>query len=386
MAALTVVLALLVAAGCAYGLLSLLCVARFFRRDADRSGAAGKGAALPVSILKPLRGPDPSGADNLSSFCAQDYPVFETLFGFRDEDDPALPLVREIVQKNAGSTPGRARVVVRREGTGANRKVLNLEALAAEARYPLLAISDGDMCVGNDYLRRVVGEFARDESTGMVTCLYKISAPSTIGSALESYAIALDFVPSVLVGRRVEGVRFGLGASMLVSKTALRAIGGLAALREYLADDYQLGFRLWEKGYTNVISTYVIENRVGDMSLREHLLHQIRWARTCRASRPAGYFGFGITHAFFFALLLLAIAPSPWSAGALAAVLALRCAVAFTVYARVIRTKAWLRWLPLLPLKDLLGFFFWVWSFAGSTVLWRGDRYRLLRGGKMERA
>ena len=113
----------------------------------------------------------------------------------------------------------------------------------------MLALSDSDMVVDKDYLRRIVAEFQSGGKTGIVTSLYKISSPESIGSALESLSIALDFIPSVLVARRLEGVTFGLGASILVSKEALRDIGGFGALTDYLADDYQLGFRLWKKGY-----------------------------------------------------------------------------------------------------------------------------------------
>ena len=42
-----------------------------------------------------------------------------------------------------------------------------------------------------------------------------------------------------------------------------------------------------------------------------------------------------------------------------------------------------LRTIVLYPLRDLLGFFCWIASYAGNTILWRGRRYRLSRGGLM---
>jgi ceramide glucosyltransferase len=330
-------------------------------------------------VLKPIKGIDLGCAENLSSFCNQDYPCFEVLFGFRDPDDPAIPLAMAA----AAEAPGNTRVLVREGGPGTNQKVLNLQALADESHYPMLAFSDSDMVVDKDYLRRIVAEFRGGDKTGIVTSLYKISNPASVGSALESLSIALDFIPSVLVARRLEGVTFGLGASILVSKEALRDIGGFGALTEYLADDYQLGFRLWKQGYKNIISRHVIENRVGPMSVGSHLSHQLRWARTYRASRPAGFFGYGITHSFAFALLLLCVRPTVGSAVIVACVLALRYILALVLYRKVIHTKKWLRWLLLIPPKDILGFLVWLWSFAGSKVRWRGTRYRITRGGRM---
>ena len=381
MTILSISLFILIVLGGCYALFSLACVLGFFTdAGVDRNSPVASSAALPaVSVLKPIKGLDPLIGENLSSFCVQDYPCFEVLFGFRDLDDPAVPVAATV----AAAASCDARVVVNGEGSGANQKTLNLLTLAGEARYPMLALSDSDMAVDKEYLRRIVAEFKGCDKTGIVTSLYKISHPASVGSALESLAIALDFIPSVLAARRLEGVTFGLGASILVSKEALRDIGGFAALTDYLADDYQLGFRLWKKGYNNVISRHVIENRVGSMSFAAHLSHQLRWARTQRTSRPWGFFGYGVAHVFTFALALLCVRPSAASAAAMACILALRCILALVVYLKVIRTKTWLKWLFLMPLRDVLGFVVWLWSFAGARVRWRGTRYRVARGGRM---
>ena len=37
----------------------------------------------------------------------------------------------------------------------------------------------------------------------------------------------------------------------------------------------------------------------------------------------------------------------------------------------------------LYPVRDLMGFFVWCASFTGSEIVWRNERYRLLRDGKM---
>jgi ceramide glucosyltransferase len=240
------------------------------------------------------------------------------------------------------------------------------------------------MRVPPHYLRTVMAEYAEGPHVGMVTNLYKISEPRSLGTALEALTIALDLIPSVLVARRLEGMNFGLGASMLLSKQALKDIGGLDAVGEYLADDYQIGNRLSKKGYINILSRLVLETVPGPMSLRDHLVHQLRWARTYRASRPKGFFGYGITHILPFSLaLVFVLGPSAAAISVLGGVLLLRFGEAALLHVRVMRSKQWLRWLPLLPLKDLLGFGIWAWSFMGSTVFWRGRSYRILRDGRI---
>jgi ceramide glucosyltransferase len=380
---LSLVLFVLVILGGIYGLLSLVCVVGFFGKPGPHGHApsAGTDEPLAVSVLKPIKGIDPSCSENLFSFCIQDYPRYEVLFGFREADDPAIPLVKGIVDQARCD----ARIVVKDVGSGANQKVLNLMALAVESRYPMLALSDSDMVVDKDYLRHIVAEYRRGKKTGIVTSLYKISRPPSVGSALESLTIALDFIPSVLVARQLEGVTFGLGASILVSKEALLDVGGLGPIADYLADDYQLGFRLWQRGYENILSRHVIENRVGSMSIAAHLRHQVRWARTYRASRPKGFLGYGITHIFPLALLLLWTNPHTGSFVLMGLVLALRYVLALVLYGKVIKAREWLRWLFLIPFKDALGFLVWLFSLAGSKVHWRGSHYRVIRGGKIVR-
>ncbi len=375
-------LLLLIGCGIAYTLFALGCAVRFFRSSSPAAGRfRGSADWPPVSILKPLKGLDPAGRENLVSFCTQDYPRYELLLGFRDGADEGIPAAREVIAE------ARCDVSLKIEpgGTAANQKVLNLQALEAEARYSLLALSDSDMWVEDDYLKRIVMEHGGDEKRGLVTCLYKISAPSSAGSAFESLTIGLDFIPSVLVARYLEGVTFGLGGSILLSREALKEIGGFADIADYLADDYQLGFRLWKKGYENILSRYVLENRVGSMTIGDYFTHQLRWARTYKASRPKGFLGYGITHTLPLSLLLLVVQPGWVSGMILGGILALKYFLALAVYKMVINNRQWLKWLFLIPVKDIFSFLIWIWSFFGSTVQWRGSRYRILRDGRIVR-
>ena len=87
----------------------------------------------PVTILKPVRGVEPRLAENLRSFCAQDYPEFEVVFGVLDPADPALTSSRRV----AAEHPGRATVV---SGDGVARapqpedRDARADAAAREAR------------------------------------------------------------------------------------------------------------------------------------------------------------------------------------------------------------------------------------------------------------
>ena len=368
---------LLVISSCIYSLFALFCVIEFFRPGKLELKDI---PAAPISILKPLSGKDPELYENIQSFCEQNYPEYEVLLGVTDPNDDALNVAEKLQRQSA------VKIVVNERSLGTNRKVSNLNGLAEAARYPLLAVSDSDMRVDGSYLKHIAGEYFSGENTGLVTSLYKISDPASAGAAFESLTIGLDLIPSVLVARRLEGVTFGLGASMLFSREALNAIGGFESIADYLADDYQIGNRLWQKGYKIILSRYVLEDRAGAMSIAGHLKHQIRWARTYRACRPKGFMGYGITYVFpISCLLFIQQGPTILSLTALFAAFGLRLCLALVICKKVIRSKKWLRWLILLPVKDILGFGIWTWSFLGSAVAWRGSRYLILKGGKIRK-
>ncbi len=368
---------LLVISSGVYSLFALFCVIEFFgpeKRELTDIPAA------PISILKPLSGEDPELYENIQSFCKQNYTEYEVLLGVTDPNDAALNAAEKLERQAP------VKIVVNERSLGTNRKVSNLSGLAEAARYSLLAVSDSDMRVDGYYLKHIAAEYFSEENTGLVTSLYKISSPVSAGAAFESLTIALDVIPSVLVARRLEGVTFGLGASMLFSREALNAIGGFDAIADYLADDYQIGNRLWQKGYKIVLSRYVIEDRAGAMSLTGYLKHQIRWARTYKACRPKGFFGYGITYVFPISCLLFILrGPDILSFAALGAAVGLRLWLALVIFKKVIRSRKWLKWLILLPVKDILGFGIWIWSFLGATVVWRGSRYLILKGGKIRK-
>ncbi len=375
---LRVLLLLLIAAGGAYAIFSLFCVWRFFASHRPSLLEAGY---PPVSILKPVKGADYQSGENLASFIVQDYPEYEVLLGFADESDEGLPMARQVESESP-----LVKIVINRERLGVNPKVSNLNGLLEKARYPLLLISDSDIRVTPGYLREIVAEYLSEEGVGIVTSLKRITSVLSAGALFESLTIAADLVPSVLVAKRLEGITFGLGPSMLLSRQSLEEIGGLEAVADYLAEDYQIGNRLWKKGYRNLLSAHVIENVVGKMSISGYVLHQLRWARTYRACRPKGFLGYGATHILPFSLLLLLIQGAGGiTLSLLAASLALRWGLLLSLYKNGMCPKGLLRSILALPIKDFFSFVIWIWSFFGSSVLWRGIRYSIIRGGLLKR-
>lgn len=373
----TYLLILLLTAAWVYQFLALICLGRFFRPSASAPPVAtGPG----ITVFKPLKGLSPLSRECLTSFLTQDYPVYQVLFGVRDPDDPVLALLRELARAYPRCDLS---VVICPEDLGLNPKISTLRQLMPYARYDLLVIADGDVMVGPDYLAQVAAAF-REPGVGLVSCPYRAGPSRTLGSALEALTITGDFIPSVAVAHYVEGIRFALGATMALTRQALTAMGGLASLADFLADDYQLGFRVAQTGLQVKILPYVVSTHNPEMSFRDYLSHQLRWARTYRICRPAGYLAYGITHALVYSLaILLATGLAPWAWGLAAATLVLRGALAGFSEGRCLKGRLPLWAFALLPIKDLLAFGLWLASFLGSRVKWGDRAFRVTPEGKL---
>ncbi len=376
--AIEVFLVLLTLAGLAYLLLALLGARDFnhyWRRRLDSGFAPG------VSILKPVKGVDPRMHAGLVSHCKQVYAGrFELVFGVGSLDDPA---VAEVDRLKAEFPECAIRLVECRERLGTSGKVSNLVQMLPEARYDYVLVNDSDIAVSSQYLTRVMSSFA-DARVGMVTAPYigRTSADRTIWSRLEALGISTDFFPGVLTARKLEGgIRFGLGSTLAMSRVALAKSGGLEPLVESLADDYEMGARIAAAGYRVELSSEVVETTVPAYAFRGFWDHQIRWARTVRDSRKLGYIGLGTTYALpWAAMACVASGFALWSFTLLSVVLLARVSVALAVGVGVLRDEQVLRDIWLLPLRDLFGLLFWIWSFADDTIVWRGERFRLKDG------
>jgi ceramide glucosyltransferase len=274
-------------------------------------------------------------------------------------------------------------IVICPETWGLNPKVSTLRQLEPHAFYDLLVIADADVKVGPDFLARIAAAL-QEPAVGLVSCLYRSGPAQTLGAGLEALTISGDFIPSVTTAFYVEGIRFALGAAMGLSRQALAASGGFAALADFLADDYQLGWRVAQAGYRVRLLPYVVETLTPRMGFKEYLAHQLRWARTYRVCRPRGYLAYGITHALIFsAALFLASGLAPWALGLLLATLAIRGTLACFSERRALQgSLPWFFFL-LLPLKDFLAGIIWLLSFLGDRVTWGGRVYRVSREGKL---
>lgn len=380
---LPLVTAVLTVCGMAYSLLALWGLRRF-RRSARELAAVAVEPTFGVSILKPLRGTDPRQYAGFASHCQQHYPgQYELLFGVTTLQDPAVAAVARLRVEFPDVA---IRVIECTERLGANGKVSSLAQMLPHAQYEYIVVNDSDILVSPDYLTRIMQPFAAPNSggkpLGLVTVPYIGQAEGTLWSKLEALGVSTDFIPGVLAARALEGgLRFGLGSTLATTRAALVAIGGFEALVEQLADDYELGARLYAAGYRVELVPETVATSVPAYSFRGFADHQLRWSRSTRDSRRTGYLGLLFTYALPWAVAtMLASGLSLWSLSLFSVALLVRMLVALNIGVGLLQDGQVLRDVVLIPLRDFFGLIFWAWSYASDVVVWRGERFRLRRG------
>jgi ceramide glucosyltransferase len=373
-----------------------------------------------ITLLKPVKGSDETTADSLQSWFDQNYtgPV-QILFGVHSAADPASKIISDLIQKN----PARdARLVICDESLGTNGKVSTLIQLERLARHELILVSDADVRLPADFLVNIAAPLASSDGEktimpshdrtkkeiGLVSCFYRLANPTTTAMQWEAVAVNADFWSQVLQAASLKPLDFALGAAVLVRRKALAEIGGFRSLANYLADDYQLGHRLADKGHRLALCPVVVECWSAPMNWRDVWQHQLRWARTIRVCQPLPYFFSILSNATFWPLLwLISALPGlsvktgqtvdyglfqtsevggigiPCAVIAAIALLLIRIFLAQNLQRRFTLEKELVSPFWLVPVKDLLQVGLWLGAFTGNTVEWRGQRMKLRGDGTM---
>ena len=328
----------------------------------------------PITVLKPLCGAEPETYECLRSFCEQAYPKYQVVFGVSDPLDPAVAIVHRLQRE----FPRLDLVLaVERRQHGSNRKVNNLINMMSFARHDYLIVSDSDVKVENNYLTNLIPPLL-DPGVGIVTCAYRGVPRLGIWSLLGAMYINEWFMPSVRVAALLGFRSFAFGVTIGIRRDTLAKIGGFHSVSNQLADDYRLGEFTRGLGLRTVLSPVEVDTFVGERSAADLIAHELRWRRTIRNLNPYGYGLSFVTFGFPVTALQLLLARGAAPAAAIFAATSL--AGAF-IHLNARRPGVSAFRLLLVPIRDLLHFGLWVWSFATRRVQWRNDYYQLDRDG-----
>jgi ceramide glucosyltransferase len=354
-----------------------------FNRRASASPPPLPKIAPRVALLKPLHGISDSLADNLLGFMEVDYPRKEYLFGVSSYEDPAaeIPLALKPRYQSAQIS-----LTVGQDPSAGNRKVGTLIKMVPRASRPdVFVLSDADIAVERDYLRRIVGELYADEKIGLVTCAYR-SRPHQpdLGARLEALYVNTDFMPMAVLADSFEPLHYAFGATIAIKSKVLEEIGGFESIKDLLADDFHLGKRAVERGYRIALSRALVTIVPGERTFSDFWHHQLRWARTYRTVRPISV-GTILTHGPFWALILMIASGFSVASVALgAAAVAVRLAMGVLMIRGVAKLPLSLSDLGLLLVKDFCITGIWFASLLGRTVRWGDRHFKIGAGGSLE--
>ena len=361
--------------------------ARRFHADARKAGKAvpDKSAFPPVSVLKPVHGIDARLKENIESFFRQDYPSYEILFAADEADDPAIAVVQEVSARYPHIP---SRVIVNGRPPWPNPPAWSFHCMTEVAAYDILVTSDSDVEVQPDYLRHVVTPLL-DPKIGMVTCVYRGKNAGGFWSGMDAIGMSVEMTAGVVVANMLEGMKFGLGPTIVVRKDSLAKIGGYKVLGEYFANDFVIGNFIEKAGYKVVLSEHIIDHVVPPMTFKRMWERQVRWAKSTRYSRPKGHFGTGLIFSVPYGIL--AGIGAAWLGYPMVGISLLVVSIVNRLFEclligwGVVRDPRALRSPWLYPVRDLLGFIVWCASYLSKGSVWRDSTYKLLEGGRIVR-
>ncbi|MGB8602824.1 MAG: bacteriohopanetetrol glucosamine biosynthesis glycosyltransferase HpnI, partial [Rhizomicrobium sp.] len=344
-----------------------------------------------VTILKPLHGDEPGLRANLTSFFRQDYPgPLQIIFGVQSRTDPAIKIVQSLCDQYPAVN---AALVISPRVHGDNAKISNLANMEASItgniRHQMIVISDSDIAVAPDYLRALAAALAPAD-TGAVTCLYTgWAATPGIGARLSAMGISYHFLPNVVTGISLKMAKPCMGSTIALSSATLSDIGGIAAFADYLADDYEIGRAVRDRGLEVAVPGFAVRHGCTEASFKAYFTHELRWMRTIAINDIAGHVGSIVTHPVPLALIsyaFFALLGGPFSLNAL------------YLLGATLGARAMLKWridrcfgatsgpIWLLPLRDICAFCVFIVSLFGGPVDWQGEKLHVAAGGILSKA
>jgi ceramide glucosyltransferase len=331
----------------------------------------------PLTLLKPIKGVEDGLEDNLRSFYAQEYPAaLQIVFTSTDAADPGMAVARRVA---ADHPQLRTEFVLARDDFGSNPKVSNMQGGLQRARHDLVLQSDANVRLGPGYLQRIVSEMLEQDAALLGSLVVGVGERS-VAATLENLQLTAFTAPGLCMAKELAGINCVLGKSMLLRRSQLESIGGLARVKDMLAEDYMLAQFYERAGLRVALSTETVANVNTRTSLRQFLARHSRWLKMRAVVSAPGYAADLCSNPLPLALAAVAAGGFDPRLLALAfAVYAYKCACDARLLHRLRGHGLGLAQLWATPARDLALATIWMYALFSRTTEWRGRRLRLGR-------
>jgi GT2 family glycosyltransferase len=223
-----------------------LIVNRALARDLSRTKLEAVKNPPLVSIIVPARNEERSIREAVSSFCTQDYPLFEVLV-VDDRSTDATPQILAELRTHFSNL----KVIDGRDPSdGWLGKPNALEIGRKEAKGQWLLFVDADVVYAPDLLSRAIAYVVREDAD-MLFLVPNFTTKGVMEAVLMStiYFVGAAAFPTYLAIHS-KNKRFAAGGGVfnLVRRDALTACGAFESLKDAVVDDVGLGYKVKAAG------------------------------------------------------------------------------------------------------------------------------------------
>ncbi|KAB0800941.1 hypothetical protein PPYR_05295 [Photinus pyralis] len=233
-----------------------------------------------VSILKPLMGVDPNLFTNLETFFNMNYPKYELLFCVEDDTDPAIMLVKSLMEKYPKVD---AKLFIGAAIVGVNPKINNMHYAYEATAYDFILISDSGIRMKEDTLQDMMNHMT--DKIALVHQMPFSADRSGFAAALEKIYFGTAHSRVYLTADCIK-VNCHTGMSALMRKSVLEEEGGLKTFGCYLAEDFFIAKSFMDKGWKITICSQPAIQNSGICDIHSFQSRLTRWAKLRVAMIP----------------------------------------------------------------------------------------------------
>jgi ceramide glucosyltransferase len=335
----------------------------------------------PLTVLKPIKGLEEQLEQNLRSFFEQQYPApLQFVFASTEPNDPGIALARQV----AADYPAlRVRFVTSDAAFGLNPKVSNLAGGLRAAEHDLVLQTDANVRIRPDYLQAVVHEF-RQTRASLLGGLIAGTGERSLGAVLDNIQLTTFTTPGICLADELVGIPCVIGKSIVYRRSELDSLGGLALVKDVLAEDFVLGQTYARAGKRVVLSRLVVDNVNVDASMLRFFARHSRWLKMRVVVHLGGFVADLLSNATFFVLLAAALSGfEPELVGLSALVIAYKMRVDTRLITRLRGQPLAASHLCCMPLRDVLLPCIWLYALFSRTTEWRGVSFQLSHGSQL---
>jgi ceramide glucosyltransferase len=337
-----------------------------------------------VSIIKPLIGVDTNLKSNLETFFTQKYPNYELLFSVPDDNDPAILVVKSLIESYPKVD---AKLFIGLKNVGPNGKINNMIRAYEAAKYDNIVISDTAIKTTPTTLSEMVHCLKPD--VGLVLQMPYCATRKGFGAIYQQVYFGTMQARNCLSANAV-GINCSTGMSCLLRRDILDIVGGLQSFAKYLAEDFFIAEAIRSQGYKVVLSTTPALQNSGNSSMSDFHKRLVRWAQLRITMLPLLIFLEPLGECFMLGAItswatnfLCDVSPLAFFMGHV--LLWFLCDyILFKIvengplpFSKFEFLIAWL-------LREILSPYIIIISHLQDHVVWRNNKYKLKWGGKVE--